>query len=122
MLKMQPELARAKADRIVRNTHRTLMTRGMMGCYVYCTDARMSQYLKEAAKGRASMATGARWRVLPRRQLGVTPQIWLASSAPEWVANVRQLACASAGGLHVPSPAGRIDGGLDLGQYSRSTR
>ena len=59
MLKMQPERARAKANRIIRNTYRTLMTRGMKGCYVYCTDARMRQYLKEAAIGRASLATGA---------------------------------------------------------------
>jgi uncharacterized protein len=27
-----------KADLIIKNTYRTLMTRGMKGCYVYCTD------------------------------------------------------------------------------------
>jgi len=32
--------------------------------------------------------------------------------------------CASvtAGGCHVPSPGGRIDGGVSFGQYRRSTR
>lgn len=30
--------APGKADLIIKNTYRTLMTRGMKGCYVYCTD------------------------------------------------------------------------------------
>ena len=33
-----PAAATAKADRIIRNTYRTLMSRGMKGCFVYCTD------------------------------------------------------------------------------------
>lgn len=36
-----------KAAGIIRNTYRTLMTRGMKGCYVYCTDGGMSQHLKD---------------------------------------------------------------------------
>ena len=27
-------------------TYRTLMTRGMKGCYVYCTDKALSKYLR----------------------------------------------------------------------------
>ena len=34
-------------DRIIKNTYRTLMTRGMKGCYVYCTDKKLQEYLKE---------------------------------------------------------------------------
>ena len=34
------------ADAIIKNTYRTLMTRGMKGCYVYCTDKNLAQYLK----------------------------------------------------------------------------
>ena len=34
------------ADSIIKNTYRTLMTRGMKGCYVYCTDKSLSDYLK----------------------------------------------------------------------------
>jgi len=34
------------ADSIIKNTYRTLMTRGMKGCYVYCTDKKMQEYLK----------------------------------------------------------------------------
>lgn len=36
-----------KADRVIRNTYRTLMTRGMYGCYVYCLDKQLGAYLKE---------------------------------------------------------------------------
>ena len=33
-------------DSIIRNTYRTLMTRGMRGCYVYCVDAGLGEYLR----------------------------------------------------------------------------
>jgi uncharacterized protein len=46
MRKADPAAARAIADRIVRNTYRTLMTRGMKGCYVYCTDAALAEHLR----------------------------------------------------------------------------
>ncbi len=46
MLKNEPERARALADAIVKNTYRTLMTRGMKGCYVYCTDTPLADYLR----------------------------------------------------------------------------
>jgi DUF2075 family protein len=38
LLNTDAEGARRKADAIIKNTYRTLMTRGMKGCYVYCTD------------------------------------------------------------------------------------
>jgi DUF2075 family protein len=41
-----PEKAGKIADEIIKNTYRTLMTRGMKGCYVYCTDRALSEYLK----------------------------------------------------------------------------
>lgn len=46
MLKAEPAAARDLADAIVKNTYRTLMTRGMKGCYVYCTDAPLAAYLR----------------------------------------------------------------------------
>ena len=42
-----PQHAREKADRIIRNTYRTLMTRGMKGCYIYCTDNAVGNYFRE---------------------------------------------------------------------------
>lgn len=35
------------ADEIIKNTYRTLMTRGQKGCYIYCTDKKLSDYLKK---------------------------------------------------------------------------
>ena len=37
-------------DKIIRNTYRTLMTRGMKGCYVYCTDKSLAEHLKNSVK------------------------------------------------------------------------
>ena len=34
------------ADEIIKNTYRTLMTRGQKGCYIYCCDKQLSEYIK----------------------------------------------------------------------------
>ncbi len=39
------EEANKIADTIIKNTYRTLMTRGMKGCYVYCVDKKLQEYL-----------------------------------------------------------------------------
>jgi DUF2075 family protein/DNA replication protein DnaC len=46
MMKQNPEEALKVADQIIKNTYRTLMTRGMKGCYVYCTNKSLSNYIK----------------------------------------------------------------------------
>ena len=38
------------ADEIIKNTYRTLMTRGMKGCYVYCTDKKLADHLRKCLK------------------------------------------------------------------------
>jgi DUF2075 family protein len=38
--------ANRKADLIIKNTYRTLMTRGMKGCYVYFTDPETAEYFR----------------------------------------------------------------------------
>lgn len=53
LLRDKPEEAKARADRVVKNTYRTLMTRGMKGCYVYCTDASLAAYLRAGSSARA---------------------------------------------------------------------
>jgi len=45
--KEDPEVATRKADQIIRNTYRTLMTRGMKGCYIYCTDPEVANYFRQ---------------------------------------------------------------------------
>ncbi|MCR5502743.1 MAG: DUF2075 domain-containing protein [Lachnospiraceae bacterium] len=37
----------ALADRLIRNTYKVLLTRGQKGCFVYCEDERLREYMKE---------------------------------------------------------------------------
>jgi len=46
LLKEEPELTKVRLDAIIKNTYRTLMTRGQKGCYIYCTDEETQQYFK----------------------------------------------------------------------------
>lgn len=50
MLKEKPEEAKQLADEIIRNTYRTLMTRGQKGCFVYCTDKELEGYFIERVR------------------------------------------------------------------------
>lgn len=56
MLKEDPRAASKLADTIIKNTYRTLMTRGMKGCYVYCTDAPLAAYLRTRLRKQAQAA------------------------------------------------------------------
>ncbi len=47
MYKENPSQALKVADEIIKNTYRTLMTRGMKGCYIYCEDEMLQGYFKE---------------------------------------------------------------------------
>lgn len=46
MERENPEKARQEAMQIIKNTYRVLMSRGMKGCYVFCTNKALSEYLK----------------------------------------------------------------------------
>ena len=46
MHKNNPKKAEEIADRIIKNTYRTLLTRGQKGCYIYCVDEKLQEYLK----------------------------------------------------------------------------
>lgn len=46
LTKQDPEAAKARLDGIIKNTYRTLLTRGMKGCYVYCTDRETADYFR----------------------------------------------------------------------------
>ena len=52
MYKVSPQKALELADEIIKNTYRTLMTRGMKGCYVYCVDKALAAYLRECLKNK----------------------------------------------------------------------
>ena len=46
-LKNNKTQALIDADQIIKNTYRTLMTRGMKGCYIYCVDKALNEYFKQ---------------------------------------------------------------------------
>ena len=41
------DVAEKIADKIIKNTYRTLMTRGMKGCYIYCMDKNLRNYIRK---------------------------------------------------------------------------
>ncbi|NMB37468.1 MAG: DUF2075 domain-containing protein [Bacteroidales bacterium] len=46
MLKTDRNTALQQADEIIKNTYRTLMTRGMKGCYIFCTDKNLAEHFR----------------------------------------------------------------------------
>ena len=46
MYKTDKEKTLKIADDIIKNTYRTLLTRGQKGCYIYCEDKQLAEYLK----------------------------------------------------------------------------
>ncbi|WP_444899863.1 DNA/RNA helicase domain-containing protein [Microbulbifer sp. VAAC004] len=50
ILKKNPSRARQLTTEIIKNTYRTLMTRGQKGCYIFCTDPETRDYFKTLAR------------------------------------------------------------------------
>ncbi len=50
LYQQNPGKALRIADEIIKNTYRTLLTRGQKGCYVFCVDKNLSYYLKSRLK------------------------------------------------------------------------
>lgn len=46
LLAKDPSSAKRRADLIIKNTYKTLMTRGMKGCVVWCVDEGLREWLK----------------------------------------------------------------------------
>ncbi len=46
-IKVDPEKTKKEVDAIIKNTYKTLMTRGTKGCLVYSTDEETREYFKE---------------------------------------------------------------------------
>lgn len=50
MMKNDSEKARSLTAEIIKNTYRTLMTRGQKGCYIFCTDAETREYFSAISR------------------------------------------------------------------------
>ncbi|MGO3455235.1 MAG: DNA/RNA helicase domain-containing protein [Marinomonadaceae bacterium] len=46
-LKKEPKAALDAAAEVIKNTYRTLMTRGQKGCFIYCTDQETREYFQK---------------------------------------------------------------------------
>ena len=46
LARVNKEEAMSKCNRLIKNTYRVLMTRGMKGCYVYCCNKSLEEYFK----------------------------------------------------------------------------
>ena len=57
MFREEPGKAAQKAEELIKNTYRTLMTRGMKGCYLYCCDEQLQEYLTRRVE---NVSTGPR--------------------------------------------------------------
>jgi DUF2075 family protein len=51
LLKEGPPDTAARIDRLIRNTYRTLMTRGLRSCAIFCTDPETQEYFKRRIDG-----------------------------------------------------------------------
>ncbi|MDO8577062.1 MAG: DUF2075 domain-containing protein [Candidatus Daviesbacteria bacterium] len=56
-LKENPEESKKIADMIIKNTYRTLLTRGMKGCYIYSVDPETQDYFKKHLNNQISNST-----------------------------------------------------------------
>jgi len=68
LLQIDPDAAEAKAETIIKNTYRTLMTRGVKGCYVFCTDTETNEFFK-SLKGKAFQHN------IPKQQLSISETV-----------------------------------------------
>ncbi|NUE03634.1 DUF2075 domain-containing protein [Halorubraceae archaeon YAN] len=51
MLREEPEQAGKIIDEVIKNTYRTLLSRGLKGCYIYCCDDQLREYLRSRLVG-----------------------------------------------------------------------
>ena len=71
LLKTDPAKAMQKAELIVKNTYRTLMTRGMKGCYVYFTDKALEHFVRSRLTGGSQGPEGMLKVAEPVRPYGI---------------------------------------------------
>lgn len=72
-LRSDRDAAQKLADLIVKNTYRTLMTRGMKGCYVYCVDSALADHLRSRIRTGAEATVGAKVGMEPKAAGNIVP-------------------------------------------------
>lgn len=52
LMRTEPEATSVLTDQIIRNTYKTLMTRGLKGCFVYCNDSETQEHFRNLLRSR----------------------------------------------------------------------
>jgi hypothetical protein len=60
MVARKPKETLQAVDAIIKNTYRTLMTRGMKGCYIYCCDSALANHFRELMAEKSEVAKEVR--------------------------------------------------------------
>ena len=85
LLKENPNAAKAKADMIIKNTYRTLMTRGQKGCYFFSVDPETNAYFKARAaaiSGGLLLKPEEKYPGLPLQVVDCSPQEQYVAAVP----------------------------------------
>ena len=93
LLNENPAAAKKKADTIIKNTYRTLMTRGQRGCYLFCVDPETNAYFKARAEAILPLGPANKLEMYPGLQLEVvevTPEERYVTAIP--LVNIRAAA------------------------------
>jgi uncharacterized protein len=99
--KVAPEEARELADRIIKNTYRTLMTRGMKGCFVYCTDPALATLLRSRLEVPATASAASAASTAPLQEQPA-PGTQAPSDLPDWPLHTVSEAERAAGTPAIP--------------------
>lgn len=70
--KEDPDAAKHKADELIKNTYRVLLSRGMKGCYVYFCDPAMAAYARSLMKTNSAKPVA---KPAPQPSIRIEPQV-----------------------------------------------
>ncbi|WKD48910.1 DNA/RNA helicase domain-containing protein [Microbulbifer spongiae] len=84
LLKERPKEASRIADNIIKNTYRTLMSRGQKGCYLFCTDQETNEYFSRLI----DQARQVREITLEEKYPGLNLRILQAQEAKPYINSV----------------------------------
>lgn len=107
LMQSAPEDTGGRVDSIIKNTYRTLMTRGLKGCYVYCVDPALAVMLRQRiavheTPAPRAVATAASWgSTIPFRRLTREEKQAGANAVP--LVNLR-IAAGAFSALQTPDP------------------
>lgn len=116
LLKKDKDEGLQLADRIIKNTYRTLMTRGMKGCYVYFCDKELEQHFRSRIKEKIESVEVKKVDHSPRIEFEVNDDVKYIDYLPLYSLKA---ACGAFGEWQVVDEKGwvKVDG---VGNLSRN--